>query len=686
MLTLLNPKLLALICILLFIKPANALENLSIEVEQIKSKDWQLKNISLSILELQNPSQLLTLQIEQISLPEPFADIKLVDVQCSQFSWQDNTIVCKKGKAKLKLHNLHPNPIAFSFSLTEQKSSFSIKSLKLAKGSLSLIAKEQGEYWAVSIKTKNLKLKDLHSYLPKQKRLIDDISNGRINADIKASGNSRGLNSVLIKALFKQVSLQANQGKTAIESVTAEWDLQAKLKNGEWQWQNSNKINQGELYQEPVYLKVKDNGLTLTANGKWLEQGEILLQQAIFNHHDAIELKAQGLIKYQPAFSVENAHISTKIDKAELFSNQYILPFIEQTALEGFKFQGKLNAEIDIKQSSVTQVLADIQSLSVTDDSNRFAINKAKGVINWSNNPAFTGASKIQWDKLKIRAIPIEASQLHFLFKQKQLTLLEQTSIPLLDGSLDIKQFKWQNIVQEEPKVYFEGGINQLSLEKLSNALDWTPLSGNISGHIPGVNYENKTLTVNGELLVKLFDGTVKINKLSSSGLFTDFSKFSMEMEIENLDLYEITQKFKIGGMEGRISGYVKNLYLENWQPVTFYAWLGTPENDDSRRRISQKAVENIASIGGGGAAGVISKGFLRFFDTFNYERLGFGCYLHQGVCQLMGVEAAEQGYYLVKGGGIPRIDIMGYNTQVDWNVLMERLSRISSTDEVIIE
>ena len=52
----------------------------------------------------------------------------------------------------------------------------------------------------------------------------------------------------------------------------------------------------------------------------------------------------------------------------------------------------------------------------------------------------------------------------------------------------------------------------------------------------------------------------------------------------------------------------------------------------------------------------------------------------------MMGVEAAEQGYYIIKGGGLPRIDVIGYNPRVDWNVLMRRLSRISKTDNLIIE
>ena len=137
--------------------------------------------------------------------------------------------------------------------------------------------------------------------------------------------------------------------------------------------------------------------------------------------------------------------------------------------------------------------------------------------------------------------------------------------------------------------------------------------------------------------------------------------------------------------MEGRLSGHVRNLYLEDWHPVTFYAWFGTPEDDTSRHRISQKAVENITSIGGGGAADLLSRSFLRFFDNFRYDKLGIGCYLYQGVCQLMGVGTTRQGYIIVKGGGLPRIDVIGYNPRVDWSLLMERLKRVTGSNEAVI-
>lgn len=684
---LLNFKSLALLIPLLFwFKPVNALNNLSIEIQQLQNKNWQLHNISLSLAGLQNSSQQLSLLISKLSLQKPFSDIQIVDIRCNKFSWQDNIIDCEQGSALIKSKKFHSPRFSFSFSLTEQQSWFSIKNLKLANGSLSIYAKEKGSYWILSIKTKALSLKAIQAYIAKDKRIIDQIDKGLVNANIKVTGNNQHASTYSIEALGKQITLQAKQGKVATDSVDIQWDLQAKLIKGQWQWNSHTQLNQGELYLEPVYLKINDKALTVHASGKKIQNGAIQLQKINYIHPDVFDIKAEGLMINEPLFKLEHINISSEINDLDRFSKQYIFPFIEQTAFDGFNLKGQINLTAKVKQSKLTDVSININKLNLSDEHKRFGVKDAVASINWSNNPLFVEASNMSWLELKIRAIPINASHLKFLFKNKQLSLLEAVSIPLLDGNINIKAFKWQNMTEGEPKVYFNGDIQQLSLEKLSYALDWTPLSGKISGNIPGVNYENKTLTLKGELKAKLFGGTVKINNLTSSGLFTDFSKFSMDMQIENLDLYLLTKKFKMGMMEGRVSGFVNKLYLENWQPISFYAWLGTPENDNSRHRVSQKAVENIASIGGGGAADIISKGFLSFFDTFHYDRLGFGCYLYQGVCQLMGVEAAEQGYYLVKGGGLPRIDIKGYNTRLDWNVLMQRLSRISASDDVIVD
>ena len=138
-----------------------------------------------------------------------------------------------------------------------------------------------------------------------------------------------------------------------------------------------------------------------------------------------------------------------------------------------------------------------------------------------------------------------------------------------------------------------------------------------------------------------------------------------------------MTGAFSFGRITGRLSGRVDGLRLFNWSPVAFDARLYTPPDDRSKHRISQRAVENIGSIGGGGAGvtAALSSGFLRFFDDFNYDRLGLSCRLENDVCAMDGVAPAPNGgYYLVKGKGLPRIDVIGSSRRVDWPRLVQQL------------
>ena len=53
----------------------------------------------------------------------------------------------------------------------------------------------------------------------------------------------------------------------------------------------------------------------------------------------------------------------------------------------------------------------------------------------------------------------------------------------------------------------------------------------------------------------------------------------------------------------------------------------------------------------------------------------------------MRGVDGAGkgEGFYIVKGSGVPRIDIVGFTDEVSWSVLIARLNRVVGTKEVIV-
>ncbi|MGH8009138.1 MAG: hypothetical protein ACREQ3_19300, partial [Candidatus Binatia bacterium] len=149
--------------------------------------------------------------------------------------------------------------------------------------------------------------------------------------------------------------------------------------------------------------------------------------------------------------------------------------------------------------------------------------------------------------------------------------------------------------------------------------------------------------------------------------------------------LKTVTKAFSFGKIQGQLSGRIDKLHMADWQPVSFDAQFATPPDDPSPHSISQKAVDNLSSLGGVG--GALSRSFLGVFDEFSYSRLGLSCRLQNDVCVMDGLAPAEEGgYYIVKGGGLPpRIDVIGYVHRVDWSELVERLKRTTNNPAPIV-
>jgi hypothetical protein len=144
-----------------------------------------------------------------------------------------------------------------------------------------------------------------------------------------------------------------------------------------------------------------------------------------------------------------------------------------------------------------------------------------------------------------------------------------------------------------------------------------------------------------------------------------------------------LTETFSFGGISGFLDADVLGLELVRWRPVSFDARAASSPGSYPRR-ISQRAVQNISALGGAGAAAAIQRSVLSFFDTFGYREIGLSCSLRGSICRMGGLEdgdAAAGGYYLVRGGGIPALNVIGYNRRVDWSELIGRLQRVIASN-----
>jgi len=195
-------------------------------------------------------------------------------------------------------------------------------------------------------------------------------------------------------------------------------------------------------------------------------------------------------------------------------------------------------------------------------------------------------------------------------------------------------------------------------------------------------------VTLDGKLEATVFDGRVAVSDLSLTDPLGKFPRMHATIGIANLDLAMVTRTFEFGMITGRLSGHVSDLETFGWMPEAFDAFLFTPPDDRSKHRISQRAVTNLSSIGGGSGGSVaaaLQGGFLKFFDDFGYKRLGLSCRLANDICLMGGVEKAGSGYYIVKGAGLPRIDVIGSQTRVAWTTLVRQLGAVMES-EIVVE
>jgi hypothetical protein len=295
--------------------------------------------------------------------------------------------------------------------------------------------------------------------------------------------------------------------------------------------------------------------------------------------------------------------------------------------------------------------------------------------------------SHVRWSSGNVLGLQLGATDLTLQTWGTTLRLREPARIPIFSGALAIDALRIRKLGTPQMAFMLDANVEPVSVAQLSRAFGWPEFGGEISGRITKLRLEDGVLTLGTTLIAQVFDGEVAVGNMRLENALGAWPRFQADIALRNLDLQQATQAFSFGLITGRLSGDIDKLTLFNWQPVSFDARLYTPPNDRSRHRISQRAVQNIGSIGGSGAgvAAALQSGLLKFFEDFNYDRLGINCRLENEICRMSGIAPAGNGYYLVKGKGLPRIDVIGNAERVDWPRMVAQLKAVTESSGPLV-
>ncbi|HYD33896.1 MAG TPA: hypothetical protein VEA39_04940 [Methylophilaceae bacterium] len=437
-----------------------------------------------------------------------------------------------------------------------------------------------------------------------------------------------------------------------------------------WLWQADINWRSGEIFWQPFYFA--SGGHQLRANGR-LGDKTLAVETSNLALKDVGRARLSGLwLREKKKF--EDLVVDTgELDLARLYP-LVLKPLLEKTTYSNLEMAGKGSLRLVMQNDEYKFFKLSLQNVDVEDKDGRFALYKVNAAIPWSYDEA--NDLKLAYEGGHLLEIPLGKTNLTAQTDRYSLTA-PQLRLPILDGALTVSNVSaaWVN---KQWHWHLRASLEPFSMPELSHALGWPRMEGKVAATIPLVTYSSGHLTTDGALQFSVFNGDISVTNFTMRDPLGKGPRLSADMQMRNLDLGALTRTFSFGNIEGKLDGDVKNLQLVNWQPVNFDAEV---RDSPGRypRKISQRAVENISSLGGAGATAAIQRSFLRFFDQFNYSKIGLSCKLRGDVCEMGGVESTPQGYVIVKGSGVPAITVLGYNRRVSWHELLDRIERVTS-------
>ncbi|MCP3868148.1 MAG: hypothetical protein GY703_08660 [Gammaproteobacteria bacterium] len=685
------------LALLLIILPAprysGGADGIVLSLGSLSGEDWLAEELLLRVTWSTGDLARFSLTATRIEHPLLTRPLIAPRIDCQEGSVSGREVRCSKGEMSFAGGGLGKVafPARFHWDSLDHVVQFSFDRLAFAGGLLASDCELRDNTWSCAVSGEQLNLKKLPGALAAFGVEAPNATlSGPLDLELSAKGDAQGVKGGRWKVGFHTAAFSDSRGEFLGEGLTGWWKGDYKRSRGGFQGQQILSLDRGAVLSPFGFLQPGKKPLVIRSDfvlSKGLER--LSFNRFVYQHPGILAFTARGELNLSPRLVPVNLNLSVPPTDIARFLDHYLMPVLGGTSLERLRASGRFSMEM--QQGKDMEVKLKLVDAGVDylagDGSGRsdLAIRHIDSILYWhsAEPPA---VSNLSWRSGHLyEGITIGPSELFLSLAGSEVALKKPVAIPVLDGSLQIERLVLGQ-QDEDSSLVLMGYLTPISMSVVSQALGWPELSGMLSGMIPRAAYEKGVLKLDGTTLVRVFDGTVLVRNLQLEDLFGLLPTLQAEIEIKKLDLETLTSTFSFGKITGKLEGKVSGLRLEDWQPVSFDARLGTPVDDKTSHRISQRAVDNITNLGGSGVSGAISRSFLRMFKEFGYSRLGISCRLHQGVCEMGGVEPAQQGYYLVKGGGVPRIDILGFNRRTDWKVLVDKLQQISEGGTPVVE
>ena len=513
---------------------------------------------------------------------------------------------------------------------------------------------------------------DAVAFSPLVKRLRGWRPQGKIDFAIRIEGARAKLDLAV-----RELAFASREGDIAGKDIAFTLAAVAEKGGANWHWHARLDWPQGELYRAPWR---RTAGVRLEAEGdlnaQMLEVDLARLDVAGFGAVSA------GLRwDRERGEATDWGFITERIDLS-VAMRDWLQPWLATLGFPEWQASGHARFSAEWASGGLRRFYAGLENAATADGTGHLELKGINARIPWE--AGVPTEAEIGIAEGRLGDLPLGGFVLPLKMDGNEAKV-EGLVAPLLDGRLLVDELRLAKS-QSGWHAEFEGGIEGVSMLKLSRALRLPAMAGSLTARIPRIAYEKGVLYLDGALGIEVFDGGITVHQLRLTDPFGKNRRFIADVTARNLDLGMLTRTFAFGAIEGRFDADLHDLEMRGWQPLRFEARVASSEGNYPRS-LSIGALKDITALGEAGAPERLAHLPERSGFSFGYARIGFGCRLENGVCLLDGVEREGRGVVLMRGAGIPAVSIIGYNRHIDWEALVARIREvIAGRPGVVIE
>ena len=473
------------------------------------------------------------------------------------------------------------------------------------------------------------------------------------------------------------LGLDTQDGGVAAEGVGAQLDIDYRKSAGLTLVTVDGQMRGGEMLVGNAYIALPASPVAINIAAR--QQAANGWEIPVFQWDDGDALTVAGSLGFDARLELDKADLRVHSGDLAPLTPRYLSGWLGIAGLSELQLQGAIDARVQLREGAMVLAETDLRGVSVTDGQQRFRVDGLNG------RPVFSADAPVQssmaWSGGAIHGLDFGAAALPLASADGSIGLREAVAVPMLGGDLRFESLNLRPPAGERGLEFDFGlAVERLDVGQLAAALDWPAFEGRLDGRIPKARYANDRLDFEGTLTTRMFDGTVQVSGLAMERPFGTAPTLSADIVMDDMNLESLTKVFGFGEITGSLDGSIRNLRLVDWSAEGFDADLHTDPSWKGRRRISQRAVQDLSSVGGdgGGLGNSLQAQALKLFDDFGYRRIGISCRLADQVCDMDGLRSAGNSFIIVEGSGLPRLTVSGYNRRVDWPTLVERLAAVT--------